>query len=173
MLSSQKFTDWHSKINNMWKLQIQNLKFLSQIFLQVYIYIYDKMRIWDIAQITRLHMHSRQMHMWVKFDISVKNITGLIDINVVKENKYDCQIMNTWDITQFICAYVEYIDEHVYKIWSFYYKYFRSCRWRVFILFGPIVTSFYLLSKSKFFVSKRQSFAMLTTWLTQVGRKYT
>ena len=49
-----------------------------------------------------------QMHMCVKFEASMTNISGVIHINVNKKSQYSCKIMNTW-------AFVDTINMHVHS----------------------------------------------------------
>ena len=44
----------------------------------------------DIVQIIDVHIHSRQMHICVKYGKSNTNILGVIEMNEVG-NKYGCQ----------------------------------------------------------------------------------
>ena len=52
----------------------------------------------DNVCIIDVHMQNTEMQMVVKFEVSNANSSAVIDINVVKENIYGYQILNTWDI---------------------------------------------------------------------------
>ena len=42
------------------------------------------MNIWDIDKIIHVHIHSTQMHMYIKYEVSNTNILGVININMIK-----------------------------------------------------------------------------------------
>ena len=67
-------TDWHKVKKNNYDYQMKHIQ--------------------DIIQIISVYMQSIYMHMCVKFELSIRNASRVIDINVSKKNNYGCQVEN-------------------------------------------------------------------------------
>ena len=67
------------------------------------------MNSWDIVQSTFCTV---QWWMCIKFEVSIPNILGLVEINVAKKNKYVSKIINICDLSNPSFPYAQYRDAH-------------------------------------------------------------
>ena len=59
-------------------------------------------------------------------DVSITNISGAMDINVVKAEQIPTHKECLWCFLGYLYAYTQCIDVYVSVTWSFYHKYFKS-----------------------------------------------
>ena len=56
------------------------------------------------------------MYMYVRFEVSIRNIFHVIDINVAKREKYGCTLKNTTDTCWIISVHTHSKKMHMSKI---------------------------------------------------------